>query len=573
MQRRSRAMNVEWLKVRAVFEFGATLAERLLLRQRSAQTAQKQIASASARIARRERAHRASAQEAHYLLAQGNLHFAKDDYPKAIAFYREVIRLYSRHADALNNLGAALFQLGCYEEAEEYFRQVIADRPDHPEAHGNLGAVRRERGDFRGAESSLRRALKLKPNFVRARSLLGLTLAHQGRVIDARAHFEKVLRLDPRNANALLGMGQLATFEGRFEEARALFERVLQIDPLLPAALAALVRIRRMTVADRAWLESAERIAASGIQPAEEADLSFAIGKFFDDVGDFKRAFRSYQRGNELLKSAATPYDRCARERFVADLVRVYTREAVSRVGAGASASCRPILVVGMPRSGTSLAEQIIASHPSASGAGELGFWSDALRQHATDIRQGLLDVSARKRLAATYEHALGSVSTDALRVIDKTPINSDYIGIIHSVFPNARFIYMRRNPIDTCLSCYFQPLSRGQIFTMDLSDLAHYYRQHQRLMAHWREVLPAGTILEVPYAELVTDQERWSRRMLEFAGLDWHQGCLDFHTSKRPVTTASHWQVRQKIYHHSLERWRNYAAFIGPLRELRDPT
>jgi tetratricopeptide (TPR) repeat protein len=564
-------MNFEWLNVRAVYEFGATLAERLVSRQKSARPLQKQIGSASNRIARREREHRASAEEAHYLLARGNRHFAEGQYSQAVAFYRELARLNSRQGDALNNLGAALFQLGCYEEAEEYFRQAIADRPDHPEAHSNLGAVRREKGDFRGAELSLRRALKLKPRFVNARCLLGLTLAYQGRVIDARAHFEKVLRVAPRNTDALLGMGQLATIEGRFEEARELFERTLEIDPYLPGTWAALVRIRRMTSADHAWLKSAERIAASGIPPAEEADLSFAIGKFCDDVGDFKRAFRSYQRGNELLKAAAAPYGRRAREQFVEDLIRVYTREAVSRVGAGASASTRPILLVGMPRSGTSLVEQIIASHPSATGAGEVGFWNNALREHAADIAQGLLDVPVRKRLAAAYERALGSVSTDALRVVDKTPVNSDYIGIIHSVFPTARFIYMRRNPIDTCLSCYFQPLSRAHVFTMDLSDLAHYYRHHQRLMAHWREVLPAGTILDVPYSELVTDHERWSRRILEFAGLDWHERCLDFHALKRPVMTASNWQVRQKIYHHSLERWRNYAAFIGPLMELRD--
>jgi hypothetical protein len=154
--------------------------------------------------------------------------------------------------------------------------------------------------------------------------------------------------------------------------------------------------------------------------------------------------------------------------------------------------------------------------------------------------------------------------------VVDKAPINSDYLGLIHAVYPQARIIYLQRDPIDTCLSCYFQQFAPIMNFTMDLSDLAHYYREHQRLMAHWRSVLPAQALLEVPYAELVADQEKWTRRILEFVQLPWDERCMDFHKSDRTVHTASTWQVRQKIYRSSVERWRNYQKFIGPLRELK---
>jgi hypothetical protein len=224
-----------------------------------------------------------------------------------------------------------------------------------------------------------------------------------------------------------------------------------------------------------------------------------------------------------------------------------------------------------MMRSGTSLVEQIIASHPAATGAGELGFWSDSVRKHEALIRRERLGERLRQELAEGYLQTLARHSVDAMRVVDKAPINSNFLGVIHSVFPNARIIYMRRNPIDTCLSCYFQQFPPTLNFKMDLSDLAHYYREHQRLMAHWRAVLPPGTILDVPYAELVADQEGWTRKILDFLGLEWDQRCLEFHRTTRPVMTASYWQVRQRIYKDSVQRWRHYRKFIGPLLDLKE--
>jgi hypothetical protein len=249
----------------------------------------------------------------------------------------------------------------------------------------------------------------------------------------------------------------------------------------------------------------------------------------------------------------------------------VYTREVVARVDGGASASRKPVFVVGMPRSGTSLTEQIIASHPSAGGAGELMFWRRAVHEHAAAMEKGPLGESTRNKLADTYLRLLDANFGDALRVVDKAPVNADYLGVIHSIFPNTRVIYMERNPIDTCLSCYFQRFALSLNFTSDLSDLAHYYRQHQRLMAHWRTVLPPGTILDVPYEGLVADQEAWTRKILDFLGLDWDARCIDFHKAKRPVFTASDWQVRQKVYTHSVQRWRRYEKFIAPLLSLKD--
>ena len=306
----------------------------------------------------------------------------------------------------------------------------------------------------------------------------------------------------------------------------------------------------------------------SGISIWQEAELRFAIGKYCDDVKDFAQAFQNFKRGNELLKTAAEDYDRKGRSQFIDELIRVYSRESISNIGAAGSSSAKPVFVVGMPRSGTSLAEQIIASHPAAHGAGELDFWVAQIA-NGSGPAQGILGEPSRPKVAAEYLRILESFSATASRVIDKAPVNSDFLGLIYAVFPNARVIYMQRDPIDTCLSCYFQQFLMGMNFTMDLSDLVHYYREHQRIMAHWRTVLPPGFILDVPYEELVADQETWSGKMLDFIGLEWDARVLEFHTHKRQVTTASAWQVRQKIYRSSVARWQNYEKFIGPLKAL----
>jgi tetratricopeptide (TPR) repeat protein len=514
---------------------------------------------------------RPDSRKAENLFNLGQESFARGAYAEAVTHLQECVALKPGRADALNQLGAALFNVGRHGEAETHIRKAIGREPDYPEAHGNLGTVYLARGQYREAENSLRRALKLKPSSLEYRSNLGLALFCLGRLRDAEAQFVKVLKVAPRHAVALQGMGLVARAEGRFDEAGLMFNRALEVNPNLPGAWGALVSTRKMTLSDGAWLQRAEEIAAGGIAPMEEADVRFAIGKYCDDVGDFERAFKNYKRANELLKTFADEYQPDAATRFADDLIRVYTREALSNVTSGASTSMKPVFVVGMPRSGTSLVEQIIASHPAAAGAGELEFWTDAVRKHDAVIGRELPGEPLRKELAEEYLGALARHSLDALRVVDKATVNSDFLGVIHSVFPKARIIYMSRDPIDTCLSCYFQQFSPTLNFTMDLSDLAHHYREHQRLMAHWRAVLPSGTILEVPYAELVADQEGWTRRILGFIGLEWDQRCLDFHSTKRAVVTASYWQVRQRIYNDSVQRWRNYRKFIGPLLDLRE--
>ena len=225
-----------------------------------------------------------------------------------------------------------------------------------------------------------------------------------------------------------------------------------------------------------------------------------------------------------------------------------------------------------MPRSGTSLAEQILASHPAVFGAGELSFWKIASLKVGSAALESGFDGIVLARLADDYLQLLTRLSPGESRVVDKMPANFAHLGMIHAALSNARFIHMRRNPIDTCLSIYFQNFHVAHSYANDLADLAHYHQEYELLMQHWRSILPPSAILDVPYEGLVAEQEMWSRKMVDFVGLPWDPACIDFHQTNRRVSTFSKWQVRQKINKTSVERWRNYAPFVGPLMRLTDP-
>ena len=505
------------------------------------------------------------------LLTEADACFAKGDYTDAMARLREALEIDPKHAFAHNKLGAVFCQLGSYADAEREFRRAIELRSNYAHPHFNLGVVLFWKGEFAAAEAVQRRAVRLDAKNPEAQVSLGMTLGTVGRVNEARGAFEKAIRLQPGHAGALCGSGWLAALEGRSAEAESLYRKALASDPKKIDAWTALADLRRMTPDDEDWRQAVEKMLKAGAAPLEEASLHYALGKYFDDVGKYSEAFSHYRRANELQKLVAKPYERPRREAFVDDMIRTYTRERLAQRRAGASGSVQPVFVVGMMRSGTSLVEQIIASHPRAAGAGELEFWSRSGRSYEDVLRHGLPDAALTAKLADEYLKTLHRHLPQAERIVDKSTFNSDYLGVIHAVLPNARVLYLRRDPLDTCLSCYFQHFVNAAPFSMDLADLAHYYREHHRLVTHWREVLPRETFLEVPYAELVRDQEGWSRKIIEFIGLDWDPRVLEFHKTERAVLTASNWQVRQKMYSSSVGRWHHYEKLIGPLLKLRD--
>ena len=488
---------------------------------------------------------------------------------EAAVSYRQCIRIEPQLAAAYTNLGNAQRELGQSDDALTSHRQALAIDPALAVAHRNLATTLQERGEITEAESSLRRALELNPQDAEVQNNLAVVLRSQNRTVEAEALCAKALGMDPDLTSALALLAEFEADKGRFPEAGALYKRATIVDPNCAQAWAGLAGLRKMTPDDAPWLKEAQRVAGSRLPLRQEIPLRYAIGKYFDDLRDYPAAFTNFQRANELTKQITPRYEPQKWEHQFKTRADFYDARRIAEARPGAEISARPVFIVGMPRSGTSLAEQILASLPSVYGGGELPYWTRAAAAYESAEADANQRAPMRRDLASSYLALLESLSSDAERVTDKMPANSLVLGLIHSTFPNARIIYMRRNPVDTCLSIYFQDFGVSHSYANDLSDLAHFHAQHTRLMGHWLSVLPQHAILEVPYEGLIENQELWSGKMLEFIGLPWDPRCLEFSEAKRVVATRSRWQVRQKIDKSSVERWRNYEGFVGPLRAL----
>lgn len=498
----------------------------------------------------------------------GLLLLARGEAGAAIASFREALRVAPGEVAALLNLGGALKESGQLAEALALYARAVELDPGRADAHEDLGYMLLESRRMAPAEAAFRRALALKPDSARAHLGLAATLRVQSRASDAEASCERALALEPRNADALALLGELQADRGRFAEARAHFERAIAERPNFATGYASIANLQRMRPEDEAWLRGATALLSRPLPQAQQIQLHFALGKYFDDVGRYDEAFAHYRQANDLTLHGSAGYDRERLEALIDRVMRL-CGPALMRappLQAVPEAAARPLFIIGMPRSGTTLAEQILASHPQVFGAGEVRFWDRAFLVLEREAAAG----------AAALAQALPKVAHDyltelpaALHVTDKMPANFLYAGVIHAALPQARFIHMQRHPLDTCLSIYFQHFFNVSPYANDLEGLRHYYTQYRRVIGYWRDVLPPGALLEVPYEGLVQDAERWTRRMLEFAGLPWDARCLEFHQTERVVITASRWQVRQALHQGSTGRWRNYEKYLGPLLPL----
>jgi len=487
-------------------------------------------------------------------------------FDEAVVCLRRALMMRPDLAEVWNNLGNAERDLGHFDAAIVAWEEALRLKPGFAKAHNNLGNVLLDLGRLEQAAASYRRALVCDANYAEAHCNLGSVLRQQARPTEAQEHCERALALDPNYAAAVIMLAHLRSDRGEFAEAKTLLERVIAVDPNCAEAWAALAGCHRMSREDAGWLAGAMRIADRAA-PRDEVPLRFAIGKYLDDVGDYHDAFHSYRRANDQAKRHRPRHDQSLLTAGIDRLLQTHTADWVCRTRSTSVLSERPVLIVGMPRSGTTLAEQIIAAHPHVHGAGELPYWNSAASRHAA-ATDGWGDASP-EALADDYLALLGDIAPGASRVVDKMPANFMFLGLIHAAVPRARIIHLERNPIDTCLSIYFQNFGPAHSYATDLHDLTHYYREYRRIMDHWRRVLPAGVILDVPYEELVHHPEHWSRAMVEHIGLPWDARCLDFQDTARIVSTFSKWQARQPINTASVERWRRYEKFVGPLRSL----
>jgi len=487
----------------------------------------------------------------------------------AVASYRQALALNPSYVEALHNLGDVLRDLGNRREALSLYRRAVDLDPMRADSHCNLGNLLFESRRIDEAEETLRRALALRPGYPLAHLGLGPVLRMQGRGAEAEASCKVVLAGDPNRVEALALLGELRCDRGQFTEAQQLFERAIAIDPGFSPAICSIAAHRKMTDEDIAWFKGADAALAKPLPLAHEINLRYALGKYFDDLGHYEEAFSNYRQANELTKRYGSNYDRAKLTARVDELMSTFDDTFAGEPLAGASTAELPVFIIGMPRSGTSLTEQILASHPAVFGAGELAFWNTAFVAYKKAGLRGGAAANLIPSMARDYLARLTPMCGAAVRVVDKMPANFFYAGLIHAAFPRARIIHMQRHPLDVCLSIYFQNFFNMGPYANDFDNLAHYYGEYLRITDHWRAVLPATTLLEVPYEALIEDQEGWTRRMLDFIGLPWDPKCLDFHQTDRVVITASRWQVRQRINATSAGRWRNYEKFVGPLQRL----
>jgi tetratricopeptide (TPR) repeat protein len=488
---------------------------------------------------------------------------------EAVASFRQVLTLDADYAEALNNLGNVLRDLGELPEAASLYSRAIELEPGRAASHCNLGHALLELRRFDDAVACYSQALAHEPRNALAHLSLATALRQLGRTADAESSCRVALAIDPHYVDALSLLGELRADRGRFSDAEELFQRAIAIDPDFPFAFFSIATHRKMTGDDSAWLKGVEALLAKRLPLRHEINLRYALGKYFDDLRQYENAFSEYRQANELTKRYGSTYDPTKLTRRVDEIISSFDAAFIRRHQAGVANSERAVFIIGMPRSGTSLTEQILASHPAAYGAGELTFWASAFAEREAAGLKSPAAASLIADMARDYLDRLAALSGGALRVIDKMPANFLYAELIHAALPQARIIHMQRHPIDTCLSIYFQNFLNMGPYANDFDNLAHYYGEYIRITDHWRAVLPATTLLEIPYEALIDDQEGWTRRMVDFVGLPWDARCLDFHRTDRVVITTSKWQVRQKLHAASVGRWRNYEKFLGPLRGL----
>jgi tetratricopeptide (TPR) repeat protein len=511
-----------------------------------------------------------------YAIAHNNLGVALEKQSKideAVAHYERAIVLKPEYASAHNNLGLALVKRGRIDEAVVHYERALVHNPEHDDAHNNLGVALTKQGRIDEAAAHYQRARVLNPGHVDALNNLAALFLKHGSIDDATTHYRRAIEIDPDNAEAHHGLGNIFTVQGKFDDATAHFGRAIAIRPDYAEVHFNRAEIKNFRDGD-ADLAALEALAdRNGLSADKGPFIHFALAKAREDIGDYARAFEHLRKGNDL-KRRQIHYDEPAIEKLFQRIPAVFESALFDRFQEEGDPSSAPVFVVGMPRSGSSLIEQILASHPQIHGAGELTDLEAATNTVLTAAGRLVpfpefvptLDGATVRRIGQAYVARLPALADGRVRIVDKMPGNFLKVGLIRLILPHARIIHTMRDPIDTSVSCYSRLFTFGQEFSYDLGELGRYYRRYHALMTYWRSVLPPGAMLDVSYEDVVDDLEGQARRLIDYCGLPWDDRCLNFHRTVRPVKTASAVQVRKPLFRSSLQRWRRYEANLGPL-------
>ncbi|WP_420586175.1 tetratricopeptide repeat-containing sulfotransferase family protein [Ruegeria sp.] len=478
---------------------------------------------------------------------------------------------FPRDAELHRNFGRIFMLENNLDRAENAFRNAIALKDDKADSYVGLSQVLYEKNHPKLALIEAEHALRLDPESAAACHQIGLAKAHLGDAETAIEFYEKALDLKPDLSSSRMALGHLAIERGDFKEARAHFEQAARTTDDQLNATIALAKLETVTPENPVFQKLEAALPdASSMLPQKAAAYHYALGECYEKLKRYEDAFAQFKRGADI-KRTLTDYDPADTDQLTDDLIATFDRAMIERLREHAISTDRPIFVLGMPRSGTTLTESILNAHPKVFGAGELndlhnifGRLGDAGGNVPKSVKAANGD--KLKERARDYVDALTRHAPDMPHIVDKMPVNFQLVGLIHALMPNAKIVHVARNPFDTCLSCYTRLFERSQLHSYNLVELGRYYNNYSRIMDHWLSVLPTDAFYTVQYEALIEDIDTEAARLISYCGLEWDDACLEFHKSKRRVRTASVQQVRQPLYSSSKEKWRKYETQLSPL-------
>ena len=513
------------------------------------------------------------------MMAHAAEHHREGRIDEAERLYRRVLRDNPRNVDAMRLLALIALKLDRPDDAELLLQEAIRVAPDFLLAILDLGRLLKEQDRYGEALDCFDRAIALDASQPQAHFLRAGTLARASFTREAIEAYRKCLELRPAHLGALLGLGHVLKAVGDYDDAVASYNACIREAPDHGETYWSLANLKTYRFDAAMVAEMEKRAGAQGDNVQSEVNFLFALGKAYEDRGDYERAWDFYRRGNERQR-AEVAYDPVKTEVMNDRIVEVFSPGLLASLAGAGNPDPSPIFILGLPRSGSTLLEQILASHPEVEGTSELPYIGRLATSLSRNRAGGINYPEAMRELSRDSLRTLGSEylafarmhrRTGAPRFIDKMPNNFPNVGLIAMMLPNAKIIDARRHPLDACLSCYRQLFAIGQNFTYDLTEIGEYYLQYQRMMDHWARVLP-GRVLTVQYEAVVGDFEAEVRQLLEFCELPWNEACLRFYESNRPVRTPSAEQVRQPIYDRSVGHWRHFERHLDELIAVIDP-
>ena len=502
---------------------------------------------------------------------------AKSDHKNAEVAGRRALQIDDSSADAHNIYGCTLKALSDLQGAGFHFGRAIELKPQCSEAHCNLGAVLIELSRLDEAETMLRHAISLKPGFAMAHLQLGTTLRDLDKPKEAAVCFETALQLQPNLTAAHVGLGHLMTQTGDFKSAQQHFRTAIALEPTNGSLHYHLAFVKKFVANDPDLSAIGNVLKTNELSVADKVYLNYAAGKAHDDAGNSHVAFNHYDQAARLHRPQLN-FDMAQIEAEFALVKKLFTTKLMKEREVDGQNSAQQIFIVGMPRSGTTLVEQILASHPKVHATGE----RDDLARIAKSVDASMtrpfpywmeyIDADQLLQLGSEYVSRIRANAAQGAHVTDKMLTNFKLLGFIAMILPNAKVVHVRRAPLDCCLSCYCQPFTTGSLFSYDLTELGQYYQAYHGLMTHWHKVLPNNFLMTIDYEDVVENPEKSARALISHCGLKWEDNCLDFQNTARQIKTASATQVRQKLYSSSVGRWKQYEPQLAPLIEALGP-